>query len=184
VGGPEHAARLTPQTYTRALVEQVDAHYRAAGVAAPRIAIEPGRALTGNTQALAARVLTTRDTADGFTYAVLDAGINIAGILGHELHQVYRVPFPEESGRSARPTKLYRLVGPICQPGDVIFYCVRLPELAAGDVLMIMDSGAYFEPDSTSFSFRRPATIALNGEQTQTIRRAESFEDMIHRDTY
>jgi hypothetical protein len=47
-----------------------------------------------------------------------------------------------------------------------------------------MDSGAYFEPDSTSFSFQRPATLALDGHQVRVIRRAESFADMIHRDTF
>jgi diaminopimelate decarboxylase len=49
---------------------------------------------------------------------------------------------------------------------------------------MIMDSGAYFEPDSTSFSFQRPGTVAIEGEQVRVVRRAETFEDMIHRDIY
>jgi diaminopimelate decarboxylase len=125
--------------------------------------------------------MTTRQTDEGFTYAVLDAGINIASLLQHELHQIYRVT---DFDQQAESTRLYRLVGPICQPGDVTFNCVRLPVLAEGDTLAIMDSGAYFEPDSTSFSFGRPATIAIERGQTRTIRRAETFADMLHRDSY
>jgi diaminopimelate decarboxylase len=170
---------LSATDYVRQLTAIVHAHYQAQGATVPRLAIEPGRALTGNTQALIARVITTRTSPDGLAYAVLDAGVNIAGILRSQLSQIYRVT---EYG-STRDT-LYRLVGPICQPGDVIYPCVRLPRLSPGDVLMIMDSGAYFEPDSTSFSFQRPGTVAIEGEQVRVVRRAETFEDMIHRDIY
>lgn len=187
VGGPAYETRLTPRSYGEALMAQVRSHFSERSLPMPRVAIEPGRALTGNAQALLGRVLTTRDTNSGFSYAVLDAGVNIAGILGHEQHQIFRVTdfgkhATHASSSDESDTQLYRLVGPICQPGDVTFYCVRLPRLAPGDVLMIMDSGAYFEPDSTSFSFRRPATVAIEAGRSFVVRRAESFEDMIHRD--
>lgn len=184
VGAPDLTGRMTPSEYARQVVALVDRHYAAQAIPAPRIALEPGRAITGNAQALATRVMTTRTTCEGFDYAVLDAGVNIAGLLQQELHQVYRVSRFDEDSRAAQQRTYYRLVGPICQPGDVIFGCVRLPELREGDVLLIMDSGAYFEPDSTSFSFRRPATLAIEHGEVTTIRRAESFDDMIHRDTY
>jgi diaminopimelate decarboxylase len=170
---------LTVSDYVLKLTALVHAHYAAHGGAVPRLAVEPGRALTGNAQALVARVMTTRTSPDGLIYAVLDAGVNIAGILRSQLSQIYRV-----TDYGAPRDMLYRLVGPICQPGDVIYPCVRLPRLSPGDVLMIMDSGAYFEPDSTSFSFQRPGTVAIEGEEVHTVRRAESFQDMIHRDTY
>lgn len=170
---------LRPSAYVEQLTRAVRAHYRARRETCPRIAIEPGRALTGSAQALVTRVMTTRRSPDGLDYAILDGGINIAGILHSQLHQVYRV-----TRYGAPRDSLYRLVGPICQPGDVLFPCVRLPRLSQGDVLMVMDSGAYFEPDSTSFSFQRPATVAIEGESAKVIRRGETFEDMIGRDSY
>ena len=173
------ATSLTPAAYVRQLMGAVRAHYRARSASVPRIAIEPGRALTGNAQALMARVIATRTSAEGLAYAILDAGVNIAGILRSQIHQIYRVT---EYG-APRDT-LYRLVGPICQPGDVLFPCVRLPRLRPRDVLMVMDSGAYFEPDSTSFSFQRPGTVAIEGGHVHVIRRAETFEDMIGRDIF
>jgi diaminopimelate decarboxylase len=184
VGGPDYTTRLDPEKYAEALVKQVKAHFKERKLAVPCIAVEPGRALTGNTQALVTRILTTRKS-DGITYAVLDAGVNIAGILNQELHQIYRVTdYGANAELSDADKRLYRLVGPICQPGDVTFHCVRLPKLSPGDVLMIMDSGAYFEPDSTSFSFRRPGTLAVENKLAFTIRRAESFADMIDRDVF
>jgi hypothetical protein len=47
-----------------------------------------------------------------------------------------------------------------------------------------MDSAPIFEPDSTSFSFRRPSTLAIENKSAFTIRRAESFADMIDRDVF
>ncbi len=178
---PSLRGRLSPEDYVSCVVALVDEHVRDRGRPLPRIVLEPGRALTGNSQILVTRVMTTRETSEGFTYAVLDAGINIASLLRDELHQIYRVT---EFDQQAESTRLYRLVGPICQPGDVTVNCVRLPVLVEGDTLAIMDSGAYFEPDSTSFSFGRPATIAIERGETRTIRRSETFADMLHRDSY
>lgn len=179
VNGPEPGASLRPEAYARALIERVEAHFAASGATVPRVVVEPGRAITADAQALLARVMTLRSSPEGIQYAVLDAGINIAGIIASERHQVFRV-----TDFGAPSTSLYRLVGPICQPGDTLFHCVKLPHLAEGDVLLIMDSGAYFEPDSTSFSFPRPPTVALDHGAAVVIRRRESFTDMLARDLY
>jgi diaminopimelate decarboxylase len=74
------------------------------------------------------------------------------------------------------------VVGPICTPGDMLYGSVALPELASGDTLVIMDAGAYFVPFSTSFSFPRPAVVLLDDGCETLLRRAETFEDMIHGD--
>ncbi len=179
VGPADPTTSLGPAAYVRQLLDAVHSHYGARSAPVPRVAIEPGRALTGNAQALVARVIATRTSPERLAYAILDAGVNIDGILRSQRHQLYRV-----TQCGAPRVTLYRLVGPICQPGDVLFPCVRLPHLEAGDVLMIMDSGAYFEPDSTSFSFPRPGPVAIDGEHVHVIRRAETFEDMIDRDTF
>ena len=54
----------------------------------------------------------------------------------------------------------------------------RLPPLEPGHVLAIMDSGAYFVPFSTTFSFPRPAIVMQDGGHVVTCRRRESFEDV------
>jgi hypothetical protein len=42
-----------------------------------------------------------------------------------------------------------------------------------------MDSGAYFVPFSTDFSFPRPPVILLDGGAERSLRRGESFEDLV-----
>jgi diaminopimelate decarboxylase len=146
------------------------------GVEPPDVVMEPGRSLTGDTQFLLATVLDVKEDTE-LPHAVLDAGINVAEAAAHEYHQLYHVHRPE-----ARATRSYRLAGPICTPADVLYNNWRLPDLGAGDVLAIMDTGAYFVPFSTSFSFPRPAIVECSGTEVSVIRERETYTDLVAND--
>lgn len=170
---PDADAALDIDRYLALLVGRVEAHFRQAGRPRPRLFVEPGRAMTGDTQMLVCSVLGTK-AADGLTFAILDAGINLAEAARNEYHQVHAVNrFGEPAG------DVYTLVGPICSPGDTLYPAIRLPRLAAGDSLVILDAGAYFVPFATSFSFPQPAIIAVEEGAATLLRRAESFEDLV-----
>ena len=79
-------------------------------------------------------------------------------------------------------SRVYTIVGPICTPADTLYPAVRLPELAVGDSLCIMDAGAYFVPFATSFSYPQPAMVAIEADRELLVRRAEHFDDMTVRD--
>lgn len=174
---PRPGSTLSIEAYVRTIRERVHAHYAARGRPVPRILLEPGRALTGNTQLLLASVITTKAAPGGVTFAVLDAGINLAESVMHEYHQLF--PVRPKRADSAR---IYALAGPICSPGDVIYPAQRLPDLSPGDSLAIMDAGAYLLPFSTSFSFPQPGVVMVEAGHARRIRRAEQFEDLIDRD--
>ncbi|MEM1335341.1 MAG: pyridoxal-dependent decarboxylase, partial [Actinomycetota bacterium] len=158
------------------LRDAVDAHCQAGGLPAPRIVIEPGRAMTANTQMLLTTVLDVKR--DGsITHAVLDAGINVAEPVQSEYHQLFSVTAP-----TAAATESYRLAGPICTPADVLYNNWRLPELRPGHVLAIMDAGAYFVPFSTSFSFPRPGIVMQDGGVVVPLRAAETMDDLVRHD--
>jgi len=115
--------------------------------------------------------------AGDLAHAVLDAGVNIAEPVKNRYHQLF--PLGPNGGR---PRKPYRLVGPICTPMDVLYPSWTLPELRRGDALAIMDSGAYFVPFATSFSYPQPAIVALDRSKEYLVRRRETFDDMVDRD--
>lgn len=171
---PVPAATLSPRDYVAQVLGQVEAHARSRGRAAPRVFLEPGRALTGNTQLLLTRVMTTKQTAGATTFAVMDAGVNLAEAACHAYHQLFDVRRP-----GAPATRHYTLAGPICTPADVLYPAVRLPELAVGDALAIMDTGAYFVPFATSFSFPQPPIVMVEGGQDRLLRRGETSEDLV-----
>lgn len=174
---PRPSSTLSIDSYARAISQRVHAHYSRVGRRVPRIFLEPGRALTGNTQILLSSVITTKASAEGVPFAVLDAGINLAESVQHEYHQLFPV------NRYGSPAEqVYALAGPICSPGDVIYPAQALPRLEPGDSLAIMDSGAYLVPFSTSFSFPQPAIVMVENGRDRLLRRAERFEDVASRD--
>jgi diaminopimelate decarboxylase len=168
---------LSIEEYVRVIVREVEARCTRDGRERPRLFCEPGRALTSNTQLLLCSVIGLKASgAGGLAHAILDAGINIAEPLRGEYHQIFA------AGAPRRGERRYRLVGPICTPMDTLAWSLRFTEIEAGDVLAIMDAGAYFVPFSTSFSFPQPAIVMLDGEEVSLVRRAETFEDLVHRD--
>lgn len=173
---PHSEGVLDVRRYVELLLSLVGGRYQSHGRHRPRVFVEPGRAMTGNAQMLLSRVMTTKDVGD-VKFAVLDAGINVAESARSEYHQVFCVNrFGETS------TRVHTLVGPICSPGDTLYPAIRLPDLRPGDSLAIMDAGAYFVPFSTSFSFPRPAIVALDRGEARLLRRRETFEQLVQND--
>jgi diaminopimelate decarboxylase len=170
---PDPAAALSIERYVAKVVSLVEGHYAQAGRKRPRIFLEPGRAMTGNTQLLLGRVHALKEGGER-TWAVLDMGINHAECVRNEYHQLFHVERPE-----APAYRAYTVVGPICTPGDTLYHAVRLPELLVGDTLAIMDAGAYFVPFGTSFSFPQPAIVGVEDGKVRLMRRAEKNEDLI-----
>lgn len=170
---PNPADAVTIERYVAAITNKVAEHYRQRGLPAPRVLLEPGRSVTSDAQLLLTQVQSLKSDGDR-AYAVLDAGINLAESCRSEYHQLL---LANRAGDGSR--ELYALAGPICTPGDTLHWGVRLPPLAAGDSLLIMDAGAYFVAFSNSFSFPRPAIVTVDDGQILLLRRAETFNDLL-----
>lgn len=175
---PQPEASLGAAQYAEIVLKQVNAHFSGQGLALPQLISEPGRALTANAQMLIASVENIRKS-DDFDFAVLDAGVSVASIVTSEYHAV--LPLCEGS----QPARCHRLVGPICHMGDTLFPAQYLSPLKVGDALAIMDSGAYFIADASSFSFPQPAVVALTRQgDVIKVRERESFEHLVSLDHF
>jgi diaminopimelate decarboxylase len=173
---PDPGDCLTIAEASSLAARMADEHFSAHRRHVPEMILEPGRALTGDTQLLLATVLDVKAGGEP-PHAVLDTGINVAEPVRSEYHQLYSVSCP-----AVEPTISYRLAGPICTPADVLYNNWRLPPLEPGHVLAIMDTGAYFVPFSTTFSFPRPSIVLQDGERITPIWRRESFDDLVRCD--
>ena len=155
----------------------VDDHFSSAGLPTPLTVLEPGRALSADTQMLLTSVIDVKDDA-GLDHVILDAGVNIAEPVTSEYHHLLDVSRPYEVAEHH-----YRLTGPICTPADVLYNDWRLSELEPGRILAIMDTGAYCVPFSTAFSFPRPPIVMLERGEIRVLRRSESFVDLVALDS-
>jgi diaminopimelate decarboxylase len=173
---PDPADCLSVAGASQLAASAINAHFRAAGINPPRVILEPGRALTGDTQFLLTTVVDVKDDGE-LPHAVLDAGINVAEPVRTEYHQLFSVSAP-----AATHDVGYRLTGPICTPADVLYHNWRLPRLEPGHVLAVMDSGAYFVPFSTNFSFPKAEIVMQEGAQITVLRARETFADLVAND--
>lgn len=98
--------------------------------------LEPGRFLAGPCGTYLARVVRIKESR-GTRFAILEGGINhlIRPLLTGE-------PFPVRAVGKGEGTVPYTLAGPLCTSLDRLGE-VRLPELAAGDLLAFGSTGAY-----------------------------------------
>jgi len=73
------------------------------------------------------------------------------------------------------------VVGNYCESGDVIARSVSLPPVEEGDIIAVMNAGAYGFSMSSNYNLRpRPAEVIVRKSgKAELIRRRESFEDMI-----
>jgi len=143
----------------------------------PQILFEPGRAITSAAQTLLLRVLTVKASRTGVPKLILDGGKNITMPLGWETHQMFAASRLNEPA-----TEVYDLYGPLCHPGDVVARYKRLPPMKAGDLIAIMDAGAYFIPNQMNFSFPRAPAVMVQGGRVREIRKREAFADIVRLD--
>lgn len=145
---------------------------------APEVIYEPGRSLVGPCQLLLLTVQRTKRRGRSGRFAVLDGGLGTVTLpTYYEWHEVLPCEGVERPA-TCRTT----LVGPACFGGDVVYRGKRTPPLAPGEVLAVMDTGAYFLPLESSFGFPRSAVVSLEDGRATLARRRETHADMWSRD--
>ena len=129
------------------------------------LAFEPGRCLVADAGVLLARVVRVKGGADG-EFAVLDAGMNdlLRPALYDATHAV----------RAVRPRAgewLGAVVGPVCETGDLFRSAARLTPLAAGDLVVIEQAGAYGASMASTYNSRPlPAEAMVERDRWATVR--------------
>ena len=176
-GPVDVSAAALPHDYAREIVALLQKYYPASADTAPTVIFEPGRAITSSSQCLVLRVLAVKDNQSGARNVILDGGKNIAMPLGYEVHELLAV-----NGAADARDACYNFYGPLCHPGDLHFQSKAFRTLKAGDLVAIMDAGAYFIPNQMNFSHPRPPVVMVDDGRTSLLRQRESFDDVIRLD--
>ena len=140
-----------------------------------QLLLEPGRFLVAQAGALVARVLYVKRNGTK-TFVVTDAAMNdlIRPALYQAFHEI--VPVSPRSGRASAVD----IVGPVCETGDFFARDRKLKPVEPGDLVAILDAGAYGMAQSSNYNTRsRPAEVLLHGSEARLIRRRETIEDML-----
>jgi diaminopimelate decarboxylase len=142
----------------------------------PTLVLEPGRALVGPAALLATKVIATKQVS-GVKWVITDAGLNL--IPEAELNQHRIVPTLLRKGKTER----VNVAGPLCVYEDVIRYGIEMPRIKEGDILTILDVGAYSISLSWQFIKLRGGVCLVHDNEYAIIRRPETVEDVLRLDT-
>jgi len=72
------------------------------------------------------------------------------------------------------------IVGPVCESGDFFARGRELSHVDEGDLLAILDAGAYGMALASNYNSRpRPAEVLVNGKSAKVIRRRETITDLL-----
>jgi diaminopimelate decarboxylase len=139
------------------------------------ITVEPGRSLVGAAGALLTTVLFRKSTPTK-QFLVADGAMNdlIRPVLYEAHHDVIAV---KEQNNAA---VVADLVGPVCESGDFFAQDRALPDAQAGELLALMTAGAYGFVQASNYNSRpRVAEVLVEGNEWRTVRRRETYEDLI-----
>ena len=143
-----------------------------------RLLLEPGRSIIGPAGVLLTTVVYRKEN-DGKRFMVVDAAMNdlIRPALYGAYHEI--VPVTQSAGSAAK-SEVTDIVGPVCETGDFFARDRELPVVDEGDLLAILDTGAYGMVLSSNYNTRpRPAEILISGKSARVIRRREKVSDLL-----
>jgi len=141
-----------------------------------RLLLEPGRSIVGPAGVLLTSVVYRKQN-DGKRFLVVDAAMN--DLIRPALYGAYHEIIPVE--RSAGDdSEVADIVGPVCETGDFFARDRALPTVNEGDLLAILDVGAYGMVLASNYNTRpRPAEVLVTGKAAKLIRRREKLSDLL-----
>jgi diaminopimelate decarboxylase len=140
-----------------------------------RLLLEPGRFLVAQAGALVARVLHVKRNGKK-TFVITDAAMN--DLIRPALYQAYHeiVPVKPRAGRA----RIVDVVGPVCETGDFFARDRKLAPVEPGDLVALLDAGAYGMAQSSNYNTRpRAAEVLVEGNEARLIRRRETMADLL-----
>ncbi len=144
----------------------------------PELIFEPGRSITSPVQFLLLTVTDVKRRLGIGQWLVTDGGLGTVTMpTYYEVHEI----LPCREPRRPR-TETVTILGPGCFSGDVVYRNKRFPATRPGDVLALMDSGAYFTALESNFGHPRPGIVAVDGNTVTVLRRRETAADFFLRD--
>jgi diaminopimelate decarboxylase len=163
------------------LREIMDSQCRAAGLAPPRLTVEPGRAIAGPGTVTLYQVGTVKDVDGLRTYVSVDGGMsdNIRTALYDADYTCVLA-----SRESDAPPVLCRLVGRHCESGDIVVRDTYLPDdVTDGDLVAVAATGAYCRSMASNYNHvPRPGVVAVRDGSSRILVRSETADDLLRLD--
>jgi diaminopimelate decarboxylase len=145
--------------------------------------VEPGRYLVGEAGIYVTRINDIK-VSRGKKFLVVDGGMHHHLAASGNLGQLIKRNFPVVLLNKLEETsdEVIDIVGPLCTPLDVLARDVQLPSADIGDLVGVMQSGAYARAASPLgfLSHPTPAEVLIYNGEVRLIRRRGTYDDLLH----
>ena len=140
-----------------------------------RLILEPGRNIIGPAGVLLSRVIDVKEQ-PGRTFVILDAGMTelLRPMLYNAFHRI------EPVERATAPEITCDVVGPLCESSDTLGRDRTLPRPKPGDLMAVLDAGAYGLVMASNYNRRTaPAEALVENGTWSLIRRRQTIDDLL-----
>ena len=151
--------------------------------------LEPGRTIAANAGILVTEVQYIKQ-GGAKKFVICDTGMH--HLIRPTLYEAWQFIWPTKVAPSMCPEPSARrrwtmpglevseIVGPICETGDYLAKDRPIPPVERGDLLAVFSAGAYGMVMASHYNaMPKPPEVMVGGDAFITIRRRESYEDLV-----
>ena len=171
---------LAPEEFVAAIIKAIKAEIKETNLAMPTIWIEPGRSIAGPAGYNLYTVGSRKDVPGLKPYVTVDGGMgdNIRPALYEAQYETVLANNPR-----AELVEHVRVAGKYCESGDILSQNQVLPATKPGDVLAMLDTGAYGYSMASNYNRNpRPAVVFAEKGTAQVVIKRETYDDLVHLD--
>ncbi|MBN3942710.1 diaminopimelate decarboxylase [Nostoc sp. NMS9] len=168
------------EEWVKAICEVIQEACAAENLPLPKLLSEPGRSLIATACVTAYTIGSSKVIAEIRTYVAIDGGMsdNPRPIT---YQSVYRAVIANKM--SSPLTQTVTIAGKHCESGDILIKNALLPKTEAGDILVVMGTGAYNYSMASNYNrLPRPAAVVVANGEANLILQRETYEDLIRQD--
>ncbi|WP_125764728.1 diaminopimelate decarboxylase [Companilactobacillus hulinensis] len=171
---------IAPSVFIKQITDTIKADSQNDDLPLPEIWIEPGRSIVGPAGYNLYTVGSHKDIPNLKSY------INVDGGMGDNIRPaLYQAKYEAvvANNMDAKATQEAHVSGKYCESGDILIDSVKLPEVEPGDVLAMLDTGAYGYSMASNYNRNpRPAVVFVENGQDKLVVKRESYEDLTRLD--
>lgn len=171
---------LAPEEFVAAIIKAIKTEIKETNLAMPEIWIEPGRSIAGPAGYNLYTVGSRKDVPGLKPYVTVDGGMgdNIRPALYEAQYETVLANNPR-----AELVEHVRVAGKYCESGDILSQNQALPATKPGDVLAMLDTGAYGYSMASNYNRNpRPAVVFAEKGTAQVVIKRETYDDLVHLD--
>ncbi|MFU8793493.1 MAG: diaminopimelate decarboxylase [Acholeplasmataceae bacterium] len=176
----ENDRPITAETFLSDLLDHISKEVKHLNISAPKISIEPGRAIVANAGTTLYQVATTKQTFGDKKYVFVDGSM-----ADHIRTVLYQAVYHAKLANRMHDTNVahYTVTGKACESGDIIIRDAFLPIPSKGDILAVFTTGAYHYSMASNYNrLTKPAVVFVKDGKAKIVVKRETYDDLLRND--